>query len=140
MVRCARVSSSTQKDDLRRQKQLLLVNQANKEKNYYGDAEIQILTDTGSGLNEKGKNFLKLLHLILERRVFRVLVACEDQLTRFGFATLQEISSAFGKQIEAISREVKTPQEEFVEDIIAIVSHLAGRTTVFSPVDFISPQ
>lgn len=78
--------------------------------------------------------------MILERRVFRVLVACEDQLTRFGFATLQEISSAFGKQIEAISREVKTPQEEFVEDIIAIVSHLAGRTTVFSPVDFISPQ
>jgi len=51
-----RVSSSTQKDDLERQKQL--VANYSKERGY---GEIQIISDVGSGLNEKRKSILKLL-------------------------------------------------------------------------------
>jgi len=55
-----RVSPSTQKDDLERQ---LIANYA-EEKGY---GEIQILSDIGSGLNENGKGFLKLLETVSER-------------------------------------------------------------------------
>lgn len=96
IVGYVRVSSSTQKDDLQRQKQLLLLtNHANKERSHDG-AEIQVLTDIGSGLSEKRKNFLKLLHMVLERRVSKVLTTYQDRLTMFGFTTLQKLFSAFG--------------------------------------------
>jgi len=72
-----RVSSSTQKDDLERQKQLI-ANYA-KEKGY---GEIQILSDIGSGLNENRKGFLKLLDMVSERKISKIIVAYEDRLTR----------------------------------------------------------
>lgn len=118
----ARVSSTTQKDDLERQKQLLQ-NYA-KEKGY---GEIQVLTDIGSGLNENRKNFLKLLDIVAEGKVSKVIVAYEDRLTRFCFETLKKMFSKFGTTIEVINHEEKTPQEELVEDLITIVSHFAGR-------------
>ncbi|MFN3622014.1 MAG: IS607 family transposase, partial [Nitrososphaerales archaeon] len=64
VVGYARVSSSTQRDDLERQKQL--ISSYAREKGY---GEIQILTDIGSGLNEKRKSFLKLLETVSEKRV-----------------------------------------------------------------------
>jgi len=59
--------------------------------------------------------------------VREVIVAYEDRLTRFGFETLRKLFSSFGTEIEVINREEKTPQEELVEDLITMVSHLAGR-------------
>ncbi|MEM2374437.1 MAG: IS607 family transposase [Nitrososphaerota archaeon] len=122
VVGYARVSSSTQRDDLERQRQL--ISSYAKEKGY---GEIQILTDIGSGLNENRKNFLKLLGMVSERKISKVIVAYEDRLTRFGFETLRKMFSAFGTEIEVINHEEKTPQEELVEDLITIVSHFAGK-------------
>ncbi|MEM2729505.1 MAG: IS607 family transposase [Candidatus Korarchaeum sp.] len=120
IVGYARVLSSTQKDDLERQKQL--ISSYAKERGY---GEIQILTDVGSGLNEKRKNFLKLLDMILERRVSKVIIAYEDRLTRFGFDTLRKIFSSLGTEVEVINR--KEPREELIEDLITIVSRFAGK-------------
>jgi putative resolvase len=122
VVGYVRVSSTTQRDDLERQKQL--IREFAKEKGY---GEIQVLADVGSGLNENRKNFLKLLEMIAERRVSKVIVAYEDRLTRFGFDTLKRMFQMFGTSIEVINREEKTPQEELVEDLITIVSHFAGK-------------
>jgi len=116
----ARVSSSTQKDDLERQ---LIANYA-KAKGY---GEIQILSDIGSGLNENRKGFLKLLDMVSERKISKVIVAYEDRLTRFGFQTLKRLFSAFGTEIEVINHEEKTPHEELVQDLKTIVSHFAGK-------------
>jgi len=118
----ARVSSSTQKDDLERQKQLVM--SYAKERGY---GEIQILSDIGSGLNENRKGFLKLLEMVSEGKVSRIIVAYGDRLTRFGFETLKRIFLAFGTEIEVINHEEKMPQEELVEDLITIVSHFAGK-------------
>lgn len=118
----ARVSSSTQKDDLERQKQLILTYAREK-----GCGEVQVLSDVGSGLNENRKNFLKLLDMVFERRVSKVILAYEDRLTRFGLETLRRVFSVFGTEIEVINHEEKTPEEELVEDLITIVSHFAGK-------------
>ncbi|MEM1729489.1 MAG: IS607 family transposase, partial [Candidatus Jordarchaeales archaeon] len=64
IVGYVRVSSSTQKDDLERQRQLILTYA--KEKGY---GEVQVLSDVGSGLNENRKNFLRLLDMVFERRI-----------------------------------------------------------------------
>ena len=122
IVGYVRVTSSTRKDDLERQRQLILTYA--KEKGY---GEVQVLSDVGSGLNENRKNFLRLLDMVFERRISKVIVAYEDRLTRFGIETLSRVFSVFGTEIEVINRGEKTPQEELVEDLITIVSHFAGK-------------
>jgi putative resolvase len=122
VVGYARVSSTTQKDDLERQKQL--IHSYAKDKGY---GEIQILSDVGSGLNENRKGFLRLLEMVTERKVSKVIIVCEDRLTRFGFETLRKMFQVFGTAIEVINSGEKTPQEELVEDLITIVSHFAGK-------------
>ena len=110
------------KDDLERQKQL--IHSYVKDKGY---GEIQILSNVGSGLNENRKDPHKLLEMVTERKVSRVIVAYENRLTRFGFETLRELFQAFETEIEVINSEEKTPQEELVEDLITIVSHFAEK-------------
>ena len=80
----ARVSSNTQKDDLDRQIQLI---KSYAEENGW---EIQILKDIGSGLNEKRKNYKKLLKMVMNREVEKVIIVYPDRLIRFGFETLKE--------------------------------------------------
>jgi putative resolvase len=80
----------------------------------------------GSGLNEKRKGFLKLLEMVAERKVSKVIVAYKDRLTRFGFETLKKLFQAFGTEIEVINSEEKA-QDELVEDLITVVSHFAGK-------------
>jgi putative resolvase len=118
----ARVSPSTQRDDLQRQRENIA---AYARERGYG--EIEVLADIGSGLNERRKNFLKLLEMVSGKRVSRVIVAYEDRLTRFGFETSSKFFSFFGTAIEVINHEEKTPQKELVEDLLTIVSHFAGK-------------
>jgi len=122
VVGYARVSSTAQKGDLERQKQL--IEDYAKERGY---GEIQMLIDIGSGLNENRKSFLRLLEMVAERKVSKVIVAYKDRLTRFGFETLSRMFQAFGTAIEVINHEEKTPRGELVEDLITIVSHFAGK-------------
>jgi putative resolvase len=117
VVGYARVSSTNQKDDLERQKQL--IHSYAKDKGY---GEIQILSDVGSGLNENRKGFLRLLEMVTERKISKVIIVYEDRLTRFGFETLRKMFQVFGTAIEVINSGEKTPQEELVEDLITIVS------------------
>jgi putative resolvase len=122
VVGYARVSSTTQKDDLERQKQL--IRRYAKDRSY---GEIQILSDVGPGLNEKRRGFLSLLEMVTERKISRVIIVYEDRLTRFGFETLRKMFQAFGTEIEVINSGEKTPQGELVEDLITVVSHFAGK-------------
>jgi len=88
VVGYVRVSSTTQEDGLERQKDLM--HSYAKDKGYGG---MQILSDVGSGLNENRKGFLRLLEMVTVRKVFRVIVAYEDRLSRFGFKAEETILS-----------------------------------------------
>ncbi|MFA4668059.1 IS607 family transposase [Pyrococcus kukulkanii] len=116
----ARVSSRTQKDDLERQVQA--IQQYARERGW----SVEILKDIGSGLNEKRKNYQKLLKMVANREVSKVIVTYPDRLTRFGFETLKTLFQAFGTEIVVINGE-KEPKEELIEDLITIISHFAGK-------------
>jgi len=116
-----RVSSNTQKDDLERQIDMI--------KSYARDLNwnVEILKDIGSGLNEKRKNYKKLLKMVINREVEKVIITYSDRLTRFGFETLKEFFKSYGTEIIVINKKYRTPQEELVEDLITIISHFAGK-------------
>ena len=121
IVGYARVSSHTQKDDLERQIELI--------KNYAKERgwEIEILKDIGSGLKEDRRNFKKLLKMVINREVSKVVIAYPDRLTRFGFKILEEFFKSYGTEVVVINGEEKSPQEELIEDLITIISHFAGK-------------
>ena len=121
IVGYARVSSHTQKDDLERQ--IELIKAYAKEKGW----EIEILKDVGSGLKEDRRNFRKLLKMVMNKEVSKVIVAYPDRLTRFGFKILEEFFRSYGTEIIVINKRAKTPQEELIDDLITIISHFAGK-------------
>jgi len=117
----ARVSSHTQRDDLERQTKA--ISQYAKERGL----NIEILKDIGSGLNEERKNFQKLLKMVMNREVSKVIITCPDRLTRFGFKVLHQFFQSYGTEIIIINQEEKEPREELVEDLMTIISHFAGK-------------
>jgi len=121
IVGYARVSSHTQKDDLERQIELI--------KSYARDSdwEIEILKDAGSGLNEDRRNFQKLLRMVMNKEVSKVIIAYPDRLTRFGFKTLEKFFKSYGTEIVIINHGERSPREELVENLITIISHFAGK-------------
>jgi putative resolvase len=119
----ARVSSADQKEDLERQKQKLI--EYAKSKGYQ---DIEVIEDIASGLNENRKGLNKLFKLVTERQIEAVFITHKDRLTRFGFEYLETFFNSYGCRIETMdSEKVKEPRQELVEDLIAIVTSLAGR-------------
>jgi DNA binding domain, excisionase family len=113
----ARVSSNTQKDDLERQVEYLRQRGVR-----------EVVTDIGSGLNEKRRGFLRLLDRVLHNEVDKVVVLYEDRLTRFGFDTLKKVFEAHGTTIEVLNQtDAKPPQQELAEDLITIISRFSGK-------------
>jgi len=106
----ARVSS--QKDDLINQVKYLEENVKEYD---------QVITDIGSSLNMKRKGFIKLLRMILNNEVSKVVVAYPDRLVRFGFEIIEEVCKAHNCEIVVLNKEDKTPEKELIEDLISIL-------------------
>ena len=105
----ARVSSNTQKDDLVNQVKYLEENVKEYD---------QVITDVGSSLNMKRKGFLKLLRMILNNEVSKVVVAYPDRLVRFGFEIIEEVCKSHNCELVVLNKEDKTPEQELIEDLI----------------------
>ncbi len=105
------------------ERQIELIKTYAKEREW----EIKILKDIGSGLREDRWNFQKLLKMVMNKEVSKVVIAYPDRLTRFGFKILEDFFKSYGTEIVVINKDEKSPQEELVEDLITIISHFAGK-------------
>jgi putative resolvase len=86
------------------------------------------LTDIGSALNTERKNLQRLLALVQDYQVAEVVVTCSDRLTRFGLSYLQTLFSGYGVTLTVLHPdEEKTPPEELMEDLVALIASFAGR-------------
>jgi len=91
---------------------------------------VDIIEDIGSGLNEQRRDLKKLLKLIREGKAKKVVVEYEDRLARFGLRYLKDIFDDYGVKLVVVNQESKSPEEELVRDLIAIVtsfSHIYGK-------------
>lgn len=111
----SRVSNSNQKDDLKNQVEFL--------KNFC-NAKGYItkeLTDIGSGLNFKRKNWNNLLKLVQEGKVKKIVIAHKDRFVRFGFDWFNGFCNQFDCEIEIVNNEALSPRQELVQDLISII-------------------
>jgi putative resolvase len=88
----------------------------------------EVITDIGSGLNGERKGFLRLLDRVLHNEVGKVVILYEDRFTRLGFDTLWRVFEAHGTGIDVLNQvEMRSPQQELVDDLITIISHFSGK-------------
>ena len=119
-----RVSSHDQKKhgDLDRQTQFLI-------KTNNDLINPVILSEVGSGLNDKRKQFQKLLRMVLNNEVSRIFITYEDRLTRFGFEYLRTMCEMHGTKIIVV-KDIdvkKSIEQELMEDIMSLMASFSGK-------------
>jgi len=111
----ARVSSSENKNNLESQAE-----RVSKFCNANGWVINEIVKEVGSGLNDERKKLIKILQ---DKEVKRIVVEHKDRLTRFGFNYLKTL---FSGEIIVIN-EVKNNKEDLMEDFVSIITSFVAR-------------
>ena len=120
----ARVSSRDQKADLIRQIQVLELYCSKQGFNY------EVIQDLGSGMNYYKKGLTKLLNLILDGEVKRLVLTHKDRLLRFGAELVFSICEAKEVEVIIINKGDKNPsfeEEELTKDILEIIAIFSAR-------------
>lgn len=116
----ARVSSKKQFNDL----------QIQGDKLQRAFPEFTLIKDIGSGINFKRKGFIKILELLFQRKINKVVVANKDRFSRFGFEFFEWMFKQFGASLEVIqtnSNTELTSNEELANDIMEIITVFTAR-------------
>jgi putative resolvase len=85
------------------------------------------LSDIGSGLNYKRKQFNRLMEMIELGQVRRLIIAHRDRLVRFGYDYFEAFCQRHHTEIVVINGENLSPEQELVRDLIAIVTLFSAR-------------
>lgn len=116
IITYSRVSSHGQKDNLKSQQSFI--------ENFVASNGLQVdenLFDIGSGLNYERKNFLKILELVEQKQVEKIIIAHKDRFVRFGFDYFQNFCKKHNTEIVIINLDSCSPEQEFTEDLISII-------------------
>lgn len=85
------------------------------------------ITEIGGGMNFNRKRFLRLMDDIQQGSVAKLLIAHKDRLCRFGFAYFERMAKESGCELIVVNQESLSPQQEMVEDLLAIVHTFSCR-------------
>lgn len=116
-----RVSTNGQKDDL--ETQISNVRTYMIAKGY----SFEVISDIGSGINYKKKGLQKLMKMISNKEVSRVVVLYKDRLMRFGYDMFSYFCELNDTEIEIIDHTETTGKQELTEDLIQIITVFANR-------------
>ena len=118
----ARVSTSKQKDDLKKQIQIL-----NDFCNSNGIIIDEIFAEIASGINEDREEFNKIIDLVINKEIDKIYITFEDRLTRFEFKYFENLFDKFDTQIVVLNNKINNEsfEEELSNDLISIIHHFS---------------
>ena len=121
----ARVSGHRQKTDGDLDRQLKILTTHCR---HYFKTRPLVFTDIGSGLNMKRRGLRRFLNLAQKGAIDTLLITHKDRLARFGVDLFERILEDYGVQlIILLEEENRTPQEELVTDMMALIASFSGR-------------
>lgn len=115
----ARVSSYSQKAELTHQVDYLVQWAKNAGFNH-----AEVLTDIGSGLNYKRKNWNKILYA---DDIDTVIIAYRDRFVRFGYEWFSNFLISKGTKIIECQHRESSPEQELTDDLISIIHVFSSR-------------
>lgn len=116
IVGYCRVSSVKQKADLEHQKdhlELYMLAQG---------YQFEIITDIGSGINFNNKGLLKLLAMVENDEVEKIVIMYKDRLLRFGFELFEQVCHIHNTKIEIVANTNLSDEQELVTDLVQIIT------------------
>jgi predicted site-specific integrase-resolvase len=119
----ARVSNTKQKEDLNRQVERLSQFCSNN-----GIKIDEVFFEIASGMNYERLKFNKILQLILENKVSKIIIEHKDRFCRFGFELFENLSKIYNFEfIITISNptEIESFENELTNDLISIIHHFS---------------
>ena len=118
----ARVSSHDQKEDLVRQKQVIELFCATN------GWQFEMIEDLGSGMNYNKKGLKRLIKLIIDAKVERLVLTHKDRLLRFGAELIFSLCEHFGTEVVIINRTEDTSfEEDLASDVLEIITVFSAR-------------
>jgi len=118
----ARVSIHEQKEDLSRQVEVLELFCASN------GWQVEIIKDLGSGLNYSKKGLKRLINLITDNKVERLVITHKDRLLRFGSELIFSLCEIFGTEVVIINRtEDSSFEEDLAQDVLEIITVFSAR-------------
>jgi len=121
----ARVSSQKQDKDGNLERQIERLLRWAKENNY---EVVKVFKDTASGINDKRKNFWKMMEFIKQEGIPYLIVEFHDRLTRFGLEYIKALLKEYRTELIIVEKKMsKDKMEELVEDLITIITSFTAR-------------
>jgi putative resolvase len=118
----ARVSSHDQKNDLKRQVDVLSSFCAAHGWSF------EVIQDLGSGLNYSKKGIKKLIQSICLGNIERLVLTHKDRLLRFGAELIFSLCEQFGVEVVLINQaEEATFEDDLVQDVLEIITVFSAR-------------
>jgi putative resolvase len=117
-----RVLGVAQKPDLANQKSALEV--------YCQQHSLKVdewMSDIGSGLSYKRKQFNRLMEMVELGQVRRIIIAHRDRFVRFGYGYFEAFCQRHNTEIVVMNSEAMSPEQELVQDLMAIITMFASR-------------
>lgn len=117
-----RVSSNSQKNELK--------NQLNYIENYTTSQGIKVdeyIKDIGSGINYNNPGLNRIIKMVINDEVKKIIVSHKDRLVRFGFELIENICKLKNVEIEIINVKTTSPQEELIEDLMTMINIFSER-------------
>lgn len=110
----ARVSTINQKNDLERQKKMLM-------KKYPNNILIE---DIGSGINFNKRGLKKIIHLAIRGRINKLVIAYKDRLMRIGYELIEELIKVYskGEIIILNKKDDMEPEDQLAYDVLQIMN------------------
>lgn len=116
-----RVSTLSQKDDLKTQVDNV------KSYMYAKGYQFEIIEDIGSGINYSKSGLHKLLSMINNKEISKIVILYKDRLVRFGFEMIEYLCQINDVEIEIIDNSTQSKEQELTDDLIQIITVFANR-------------
>jgi putative resolvase len=122
VVAYCRVSSQTQRPDLKNQRQVIEAFCAAR-----GIAGVEFIEEIGGGLNFKRPQFLQVIDRLLNREITTLILAHQDRLARFGCDLLWYLCKRYDCEVLLLNNEQLSPEQEMVQDLMTITHSFSAR-------------
>jgi predicted site-specific integrase-resolvase len=113
----ARVSDSSQEVELNNQIDFLKTFAKSQNINV-----TEVIVDVGSGIDFNRKNWNRLMDLLLERKIGKILVTSKDRFSRLGFEWFERLAKKCDTQIMVVNDSSFSKNGEVLEDISAMLN------------------
>jgi len=86
-----------------------------------------IIKDVGSGLSDTRVGLTKLINLVIDKKINKVIIEHKDRLTRFQYNLIEKFFNSYGVEIIHTEKNDVSEEEDLVTDMVSLMASFSGK-------------